>query len=70
MAGQPSIDGGAAGGEAAIIQTLVKEAAEPAGFRVFDLSLGSATTLRECQLFGFPSFLILSIQQIKGILMP
>lgn len=44
MAGQPSIDGGAAGREAAIIQTLVKEAAEPAGFRVFELRFGDNST--------------------------
>jgi hypothetical protein len=44
MAGEPSIVGGAPGSEAAMIQALVKEAAEPAGFRVFELRFDDDST--------------------------
>jgi hypothetical protein len=44
MAGEPSIEAGAPGREAATIQTLVKEAAEPADFRIFELRFGDDST--------------------------
>jgi hypothetical protein len=44
MVGEPSIDAGAPGMEAATIQTLVKEAAEPAGFSIFELRFGDDST--------------------------
>ena len=44
MSGERSIDAGAPGREAATIQTLVKDIAEPAGFPVFELKFGDDST--------------------------